>query len=146
MLFQGEFLLFSPYILCHMQVVLLPSLCCLPRHHQTSSHLRLIRLKKHKEASFCRNLGARHARGEILAFIKDADLGGFNIARFDLPLLKKEFEEIGKEFHWQQYTIYDAQKIYHLHVRRDRIHCLVNLTEDIQRQTNMTMGIYQAGQ
>ncbi len=34
--------------------------------------VRLIRLKRHRQASFCRNLGARLARGDILAFI-DSD-------------------------------------------------------------------------
>lgn len=34
--------------------------------------VRLIRLKHHKQASYCRNLAARHARGDILAFI-DSD-------------------------------------------------------------------------
>jgi mycofactocin system glycosyltransferase len=34
--------------------------------------VRVIRLKRHRRASFCRNVGARQARGEILAFI-DSD-------------------------------------------------------------------------
>ena len=34
--------------------------------------VRLIRVKHHKQASYCRNLAARHARGDILAFI-DSD-------------------------------------------------------------------------
>jgi mycofactocin system glycosyltransferase len=34
--------------------------------------VRLIKLQKNRQASFCRNLGARHAEGEILAFI-DSD-------------------------------------------------------------------------
>ncbi len=34
--------------------------------------VRLIRLHQHKQASYCRNLGARNARGELLAFI-DSD-------------------------------------------------------------------------
>jgi mycofactocin system glycosyltransferase len=34
--------------------------------------VRLIRLKRHKQASFCRNVAARQAKGEILAFI-DSD-------------------------------------------------------------------------
>ncbi len=34
--------------------------------------VRLIKLEQHSQASFCRNLGARHAKGELLAFI-DSD-------------------------------------------------------------------------
>jgi len=38
--------------------------------------VRLIRLKHHKQASYCRNLAARHARGDILAFIDSDCLAG----------------------------------------------------------------------
>jgi DNA polymerase-3 subunit epsilon len=57
--------------------------------------------------------------GKVLQFIGDSDLGGFNIERFDLPLLAREFYDAGIVFDYSQKTIYDAQKIYHLHERRD---------------------------
>ena len=57
--------------------------------------------------------------GKVLQFISDADLGGFNIARFDLPLLAREMSDAGLNFDYSGRTIYDAQKIYHLHERRD---------------------------
>jgi DNA polymerase-3 subunit epsilon len=57
--------------------------------------------------------------GKVLQFIGDADLGGFNIERFDLPLLAREFCDAGIVFDYSQKTIYDAQKIYHLNERRD---------------------------
>ena len=57
--------------------------------------------------------------GDVLRFIGDADLGGFNIERFDLPLLSREMTDAGLKFDYGQRTIYDAQKIYHLHERRD---------------------------
>ena len=56
---------------------------------------------------------------EALSFLEGADLGGFNILRFDLPLLEREFYEMGLNFHWQDRDIYDAQKIYHINERRD---------------------------
>jgi len=56
---------------------------------------------------------------DILAFIGDADLGGFNVERFDLPLLKREFIEIGLNFDIDQRKIFDAQKVYHLNEKRD---------------------------
>ena len=56
---------------------------------------------------------------EVLAFIGDADFAGFNVERFDLPLLEREFFDIGKRLEWRHRTIYDAQKIYHIHEKRD---------------------------
>ncbi len=57
--------------------------------------------------------------GEVLDFIADADFGGFNVARFDLPILEREVFETGLRLEWRHRTIYDAQKIYHIHEKRD---------------------------
>ena len=56
---------------------------------------------------------------EAFDFLEGADLGGFNILRFDLPLLEREFYEAKLNFHWRDRNIYDAQKIYHIHEKRD---------------------------
>jgi len=56
---------------------------------------------------------------QVLAFLEEADLGGFNLERFDLPLLAREFADAGIKFDYANRTVYDAQKIYHLHERRD---------------------------
>ena len=56
---------------------------------------------------------------EVLAFIGDSDIGGFNILRFDLPVLEREFFDAGLGFHWRDRNIYDAQKVYHIHEKRD---------------------------
>lgn len=55
---------------------------------------------------------------EVLAFIGDADLGGFNVERFDLPVLERELFEAGLKFEWRGRILYDAQRIYHLHEKR----------------------------
>ncbi|MFH1996281.1 MAG: 3'-5' exonuclease [Candidatus Omnitrophota bacterium] len=58
---------------------------------------------------------------DVLDFIGDSNIGGFNILRFDLPILEREFHEAGAEFkfQWKDRTIYDAQKVYHIHEKRD---------------------------
>jgi len=56
---------------------------------------------------------------EVLAFMEGADLAGFNLERFDLPLLARECSEAGGKFEWRQRTVYDAQKVYHLNEKRD---------------------------
>lgn len=58
---------------------------------------------------------------EALDFIGNCDLAGFNIQRFDLPVLEREFFDAGISFHWKDRDIYDAQKIYHIHEKRDLV-------------------------
>ncbi|MBM4164825.1 MAG: 3'-5' exonuclease [Lentisphaerae bacterium] len=50
---------------------------------------------------------------DIRAFIGDADLGGFNIARFDIPMLCEEFSRAGVAFEADSRRVLDAQRIFH---------------------------------
>lgn len=56
---------------------------------------------------------------KVVEFIGDADLAGFNAERFDIPLLMRELSDIGVKFDLSGRMIYDAQKVYHLHQKRD---------------------------
>lgn len=56
---------------------------------------------------------------EVVNFIGNADMAGFNIWRFDLPLLERECLEAGCQFHWRERKVYDAQRVYHLNEKRD---------------------------
>jgi DNA polymerase-3 subunit epsilon len=56
---------------------------------------------------------------KVVQFIGDADLAGFNAERFDIPLLMREFSDIGVKFEMSGRMIFDAQKVYHLHQKRD---------------------------
>ena len=56
---------------------------------------------------------------EIVDFIGNSDLTGFNIEKFDVPMLKRQLDECGIQFDLTNRFIYDAQKIYHLHHKRD---------------------------
>ncbi|MDD5085790.1 MAG: exonuclease domain-containing protein [Candidatus Omnitrophica bacterium] len=71
---------------------------------------------------------------EVLSFIGAADLGGFMLGRFDLPVLERELRDAGLRLEWGDRNIYDAQKIYHLHEKRDltaayQFYCKKELTE-----------------
>ncbi len=56
---------------------------------------------------------------KVYEFLGDCDLAGFNVERFDLLLLKREFNETGFRFEWEDRKVYDAQKVYHLNEKRD---------------------------
>lgn len=61
----------------------------------------------------------REIAAEVVAFAGDADFAGFNVERFDLPLLEREVFEAGLRLEWRHRTVYDCQKIYHIHEKRD---------------------------
>ena len=56
---------------------------------------------------------------EILAFFGEADLGGFNAGRFDIPLLTEEFNRADIPFKTLHRRVLDAQRIYHMREPRD---------------------------
>lgn len=56
---------------------------------------------------------------EIVDFLKGCDVAGFNLEKFDIPLLSRELTQAGCKFDLNGANIYDAQKIYHLNEKRD---------------------------
>lgn len=55
---------------------------------------------------------------EYAKFFEGADLAGFNIMKFDVPVLVEEFLRAGIEFDYTRKKIIDSQKIYHLMEKR----------------------------
>ena len=49
----------------------------------------------------------------LMDFIGDADLSGFGIARYDIPLLQAEFKRVGLAFPLEGRAVVDALAIYH---------------------------------
>lgn len=49
--------------------------------------------------------------GEVLEFIGDSDLGGYNLINFDLPFLFEEFSRVGIKFPFFKRKILDIYKI-----------------------------------
>ncbi|HEY8512893.1 MAG TPA: 3'-5' exonuclease [Cyclobacteriaceae bacterium] len=55
---------------------------------------------------------------EYAKFLEGADLSGFSILKFDVPLLVEEFLRAGVEFDYSRKRIIDTQKIFHLMEKR----------------------------
>lgn len=54
----------------------------------------------------------------LARFLEGADLAGFNIVRFDVPLLVEEFLRAGVDFEVSQRKLIDAQKIFFMMEKR----------------------------
>ena len=50
---------------------------------------------------------------EIVVFLDNCDLGGFNCNRFDIPLIVEEFLRVGIDFDIESRKIIDVQTIFH---------------------------------
>ncbi len=55
----------------------------------------------------------------IWEVFENADLGGYNLVRFDVPMLVEEFARVGRKFDPESCRIIDAQRIYHQREPRD---------------------------
>ncbi|MCU0576577.1 MAG: 3'-5' exonuclease [Desulfobacterota bacterium] len=51
--------------------------------------------------------------GDLATFLSNCDLGGYNIIKFDVPLLAEEFLRAGVDFDMRSRRIIDVQNIFH---------------------------------
>lgn len=51
---------------------------------------------------------------QLVQFLEGADLAGFNVLKFDIPLLMEEFLRVGVDFRFDHKKVVDAQRIFHL--------------------------------
>ena len=65
------------------------------------------------EAPFCRRANS------LAALLEGCDLSGFNVRRFDIPMLLEEFKRCGVEFSLDGRRVVDMQNIFHHEERRD---------------------------
>lgn len=56
---------------------------------------------------------------EVDAFLEGCDLGGYNVLRFDIPMLSEEFLRAGLDLDVDNRRVLDAQRIYHQREPRD---------------------------
>jgi len=57
--------------------------------------------------------------GKLKAFLRDAELAGFGIQQFDIPMLRAEFARVGVDFPAKDCRIIDAKTIFHKKEPRD---------------------------
>lgn len=93
----------------------------------------------------------RQIASEVMKFMEGCDFAGFNVERFDLPLLERELFATGLKFEWQSRTIYDSQKIYHVKEKRDltaayKFYCKkeLNNAHSAMADTEATLEILEA--
>jgi len=55
---------------------------------------------------------------EYARFLEGSDLSGFNVLKFDIPVLVEEFLRAGVEFDYSRKKIIDSQRIFHLMEKR----------------------------
>ncbi len=55
----------------------------------------------------------RQVAQQLYDFIGDADLAGYNISRFDVPMLMEEFARVGIDFDIENRRIVDCQRIFY---------------------------------
>ncbi|MDZ4715673.1 MAG: 3'-5' exonuclease [Cytophagales bacterium] len=71
---------------------------------------------------------------EYARFIEGADLSGFNVLKFDIPVLVEEFLRAGVDFDYSRKRIIDSQRIYHMMEKRNlssalRFYCKKELVD-----------------
>jgi len=55
---------------------------------------------------------------EIAKFMTGCDLGGYNLLKFDIPLLAEEFLRVGTDFEFKNSKVVDAQRIFFMMEQR----------------------------
>ena len=85
------------------------------------------------------------------SFLKGCDLCGFNLIRFDVPLLVEEFLRAGVDFSLEKRSIIDSQRIFHLMEPRNlsaayKFYCDKNLenAHSAEADTRATMEVLLA--
>lgn len=61
----------------------------------------------------------RDLANELDALFRGCDIGGYNVLRFDIPMLTEEFSRCGIVFDTEDRRVFDAQRVFHRKVPRD---------------------------
>jgi DNA polymerase III subunit epsilon len=88
---------------------------------------------------------------DIDQFLQDCDLGGFNLLKFDVPMLLEEFIRVGMDFDIDQRSIIDVQTIFHKMEQRTlsaayKFYCEKELSNahDAEADTKATWEVFNA--
>ena len=113
-----------------------------------------------KEASFIHGIYDKDVKDapifkmiakEVANFLQGCDLAGFNVWRFDIPMLVESFLRAGVDFNIEHRKVVDAQKIFHLMEKRNltaayQFYCNNKLTKahNAMADTEATVAVLEA--
>ncbi|UII19783.1 3'-5' exonuclease [Fulvivirga ligni] len=87
----------------------------------------------------------------LTKFLEGSDLAGFNILKFDVPMLVEEFLRVGIDFDVSKRKLIDAQKIFHMMEKRTlsaayKFYCDKELTDahSAEADTLATLAVLEA--
>ncbi|MCB0738150.1 MAG: 3'-5' exonuclease [Bacteroidetes bacterium] len=63
----------------------------------------------------------KQVASDIVQFIGGSDLGGFNLLKFDVPMLVEEFLRVEQDFDLKNRRIIDVQRIFHIMEQRNLV-------------------------
>lgn len=93
----------------------------------------------------------KEVASQIVAFIKGADLAGFNLIKFDVPMLAEELMRVEQDFDVSKHKIIDVQRIFHKMEQRTlvaayKFYCNKDLTNahSAEADTIATYEVYKA--
>jgi DNA polymerase-3 subunit epsilon len=81
---------------------------------------------------------------QVVQFLHDCDLGGFNVLRFDIPLLQEEFKRTGQPFSLDGRNVVDAQRIFHRKEPRDLSAALAFYCGELHLEAHQALDDVQA--
>lgn len=88
---------------------------------------------------------------ELVSFLQGCDLAGFNVLRFDIPMLAESFLRAEMEFKMEHRKVVDAQRIFHLMEKRNltaayQFYCQKELTgaHGAMADTAATLAVLEA--
>ncbi len=95
--------------------------------------------------------GFKTVAKEIHSFMNDCDLSGFNLLKFDVPMLLEEFIRVEMDFDIEERHIVDVQAIYHKMEQRTlvaayKFYCEKELenAHDAEADTKATFEVFKA--
>lgn len=92
-----------------------------------------------------------HLAEELIAFVGDSDLAGYNSNKFDIPFLVEEFFRVGKPFPMEGRSFVDVQNIFHKMEQRTlaaayQFYCGQSMenAHDALYDTEVTLAVFMA--
>ena len=93
----------------------------------------------------------KHLAVDIIKFLEGCDLSGFNLIKFDVPMLIEEFLRVGQDFDLKNRQIIDVQRVFHQMEKRTleaayQFYCAKDLknAHSAEADTRATYEVYKA--